>query len=397
MRTTHHPVAAALWLAALVFAGCSRPDARVGDICTSVDDCAGSLPLACSQSECVQVGCERSAECPAGAACVDGACTQPECIDDESCLRREQCFEGDCRGDLCEFKADCDDGEVCLGVPPQCTAPPERCTLDTQCPRDLFCKTPEGVCEPRCTADTSCAEGSYCDGDFCRLACVTSSDCPDGDVCAGGRCIENMCAARTCDDTRPFVDPVTCSCVACLADRDCAVDRNEACNDGGACTYCPSRASSESVCLDGGLLLDQGCCVECVADDDCPNGTICASGRCVLDDPRDCATDADCPGARCDLGWCVLPGSMTPCELQTDCPAGEACYSDGRCRAEGQGCDGCGAPGRCVSEPGNLTGTCAGCTVACATDGCPAGTLCFRPTGAAEGYCAASESVSACE
>lgn len=390
MRSNYDLVA----LLALGIVACSGREPRAGDFCRSVDDCVADEPLACLQNECVSMTCERSPGCPAGAACVDRACQLPECADDEDCRRHELCFEGDCRGDVCRVKAECDTGEVCIGVPPQCKPPPSRCTSDAECLPDTFCKLPEGACEPRCTSDASCAEGAYCDGDFCRLLCISSSDCRAGDVCVDGRCVVDPCDDVSCPADTPFVDPSTCACVGCLADSDCRQESQQRCSDAGDCLYCLLRAEATNACVEQGLRLVDGCCAECALDRDCPDGTHCEAGRCVIDDPRECVVDADCPDpARCDLGWCVLPGSMTPCEIQTECPSGEACYADGRCRAQSEVCEACPAPSRCVAEPGDDLGTCAGCSTTCATDGCPGDTVCFVPDGAAEGFCAAAETV----
>ena len=393
MRAAHHSV---ILLLAVVGA-CSAPEPTAGDSCRSIDDCVSREPLACLKSACVRLGCSRSIECPAGAACVSGRCAPAECESDDDCPGTT-CFEGDCRADVCEFKAQCDPGEVCIGSPPTCTEPPARCSEDRECPADRFCKLPEGVCEPQCTSDASCAAGSYCDGAFCRLACETGVDCGEGRYCVDGRCIVSDCEDRGCPDAAPFVDPVECRCVECLADRDCSSERNERCTEGGTCLYCPTRAEAPAACQSQGLVLVGGCCVECAIDGECPAGNHCERGRCVLDDPRECVVDTDCPaGSRCDLGWCVLPGSMTPCEIQSDCPNGEACYSDGRCRAESPVCADCPTPSRCVAEPGDDVGTCAGCPATCGGSGCGASRVCYVPPGGAEGYCVEPQTLPGCD
>jgi hypothetical protein len=388
---SHHDLVALL---ALLVLGCSGREPRAGDSCFSADDCVGERPLSCLQQECVRLSCSRSPECPAGAACVDGICQVPECSDDDDCRPHELCFEGDCRGDVCRVKAECDRNEVCIGVPGICQPPPSRCTVDAECPVDTFCKLPEGACEPRCTSDRSCPDGSYCDGEFCRLRCTSSADCAAADVCVDGRCVADACGEVSCPPATPFVEPASCECVGCLTDSDCRADDQRRCSDAGECLYCLIRAESSSACAEQGLRLVDGCCAECGADRDCPDGTHCEVGRCIIDDPRECVVDADCPEpGRCDLGWCVLPGTMTPCELQRDCPDGEACYSDGRCRAESTVCEGCADPGRCVAEPGDDVGTCTGCTELCAPDGCPSTQVCFVPEQAGEGFCVAPETV----
>ncbi len=377
--------------------GCPQPPPQAGDSCSTIRDCIGEQRLACQGNRCAVVPCARSAECPLGAACVDAVCGEAECEADDDCPTGFQCFEGDCRNDLCEFKAECGADQVCIGSPPRCSAPPLRCANDRECPSDLSCKLPDGVCDRRCTSDSSCPDQSYCDGDFCRLACRDTSECADGEVCLGERCITNTCGEVACPTDRPFLDPTDCSCVGCLSDVDCRVERNERCNDVGACVYCPVRAATAGACLQQQLVLDQGCCMQCVDERDCAEASVCTMGRCEFADPRDCARDDDCPiGWRCDLGVCVEEGSSGACAVQADCPDGEACYLGGECRPEAIVCDGCSEPNRCVAEPQDDEGTCAGCDETCATQGCPAGEVCYVPPGAAEGFCAPLGSVGSC-
>lgn len=392
--STGRRIAGALLSFALsvVVVSCSRSDPQPGDSCTSLEDCVGTTALSCLQGSCVRQSCERSAECPLGAACVLGICQAPECAMAEDCPIRHRCWEGDCRADVCEFKAECEPGQVCTGEPPLCRTPPERCTIDDECPTDTHCKLPDQICEARCASDASCAAGSYCDGDFCRLECRDGADCSSEEVCIERRCAPDPCGDRTCAQDRPFLNPQTCECVACIDDSDCSVDGRERCSDAGRCLFCLLRSDDSTVCTQQGLRLLEGCCTECTADRDCPDGTHCEVGRCVVDDPRECVVDEDCPvDAACDAGWCVLPGSMAPCERQIDCATGEACYDDGRCRAEGETCGECPSPSRCVAEPGDSSGTCTGCAVSCDSSACSDGMTCFFPDAAVEGYCVAAE------
>lgn len=391
MRTTYHPVVALL--VSVFVAACAPRSAEPGDSCATIADCLGEQELACSQSVCVRLSCQRSAECPAGAACVAGLCALPECGADDDCLGRMRCFEGDCRSDVCEFKAECARGEVCNGDPPTCRLPPAKCDEDRDCANDTFCQLPERICERRCTSDVSCPDESYCDGEFCRLRCQTRADCAALDACVDGRCEPVTCGAQTCSDDAPFLDPVTCSCVSCLDDSDCAVEAQFGCSTANRCITCLLKSDDSSVCAGQGLKLFEGCCVGCIEDRDCRTGSVCENNRCVLADPRECVFDEDCPsGARCDLGFCVQPGSQTACQTQTDCPDGEACYGDGRCRAESDVCVDCDVPNRCVAEPGDPLGSCVGCSTTCDETGCGS-RVCLVPTGAAEGFCAAPETV----
>lgn len=383
MRAAHHPVV----LLTVLLAACGRPSVSPGDPCASTAECLADQELACSQGQCARLPCQRTAQCPAGAACLQGVCGPPECAQDSDCLGPLRCFEGDCRADLCEFKAECDPGEVCIGEPPQCRLPPARCTEDRECPNDTFCQLPEQACQRKCTSDAACGPESYCDGAFCRLRCRTGSDCASTDACVDGRCQRVDCAPVDCPPQRPLQDPQTCSCVACLADTDCATQAREGCSTANRCIVCVLKSTDASVCAAQGLVLLEGCCAECATATDCGLGSSCLDGRCQPAATRDCAADADCgAGARCDLGYCVEPGSAAPCVRQADCPSGEACYGDGRCRAAAQLCTDCAAPNRCVAEPGDDIGSCVGCAATCDATGCGAG-VCYVPAGATEGFC----------
>lgn len=385
---------AALCGLAGLLAGCSpaAPAPQAGDPCDELADCVGAAELACQGGTCQAIPCERSRECPVGAACVRGQCTAPECASDGDCAEQGRCFEGACRDDLCQDRSECPDGQVCLGRPPLCQEPPEVCESDVQCPRGQGCKLPASQCVTLCGQGQRCPDQGWCDGLLCRSICQLNAQCDLGERCVEGRCqVPRDCSSEPpCPGDRPLRDPVDCSCVACLEDVDCAVERQEAC-DAGECIVCELRAADEGVCADVDLARRGGCCVECVEDVDCEAGELCERAVCVDLLDRSCLTDVDCRQDRiCDGGRCTRPASLAPCQLQRECPDGEACYADGRCRVEGNVCQGCRAPGRCVAEAGDRVGTCAGCREACAQDGCPDDQLCFVPEGDEEGWCVAA-------
>lgn len=388
----------ALLLALSVILGCGEELPAAGDPCDSLVDCVAGERLSCLVDVCAEVPCERSASCPAGAACIDGVCDAPECASDTDC-GSGICFEGDCRQDLCSGNASCPVGLICRGTPPECVEPPDRCENDLECASNTFCKLPEAECVPLCDEESDCPGSSYCDGRFCREPCLTSSACPGTSVCVAGRCADpRACDGVSCSAAAPFVNPLDCTCRACLADGDCALADGERCVDG-ACSFCPVRTELPNACVDRGFLFDDGCCVACLSDADCVVGSKleCERGVCVEERSAECRSDADCPtGQACAEGTCRKSGSGQSCQRQADCPDAEGCYADGRCWGQSDVCGACSQPARCVAEDGDLEGTCAGCTDPCASESCPDGKICSIAPGEAEGVCLEVDFTPAC-
>lgn len=380
---------------ALLVACEDEPVAQLSDGCQTIADCATGDRLACLNGICSRIACERTSTCPPDAACVDGFCDAPQCAQTTDCSTGI-CYEGECRLGLCEDVSQCESGQACRGEPPRCQEPPNRCLDDRDCPGGRGCVLALGLCELECRADDECGPGSYCD-DLCRPECDRDDQCLGSQICRDRRCQDTVqCSPISCARERPFQDPLTCECVGCVNDFDCLVE-GFACSDARVCTWCPLRAESDAACAAQGLTLQNGCCVECINDQDCAFGSNleCTSGRCVLANPSECAADEDCAANEvCDNARCRRAGSLSACGSQSDCGETEACHADGLCRLEGE-CD-CESPSKCVAEPGDVRGTCAGCTEACTQDGCAPGELCVIPPGESEGFCA-DAAFSACE
>ena len=127
----------------------------------------------------------------------------------------------------------------------------------------------------------------------------------------------------------------------CVEDEDCAA--GEVCADG-TCGPPPP---------------------ECQADGDCGEGEVCADGQCVIPEPE-CVADQDCGAGRvCVDGACEaapMPcGDMGPCDADEICVQGRCeprvdpeCREDADCGG-GEICDG----GQCVPAPPMGAGTCA--------------------------------------
>lgn len=386
------------WLAlgvVLALAACSdapRPS-RSGDRCASTADCRDNPALVCLEGACQLVDCERTADCPDGAACQRGLCLRRQCETSQDCSQGQPCFEGACIEGGCESVADCPTGQACTGIPPTCQPPPPLCDDERDCPADTVCRLPDRSCASRCQHDTDCPDPELCDGEVCRPPCENSGQCAGQDICVSQRCITPVdCAdAAPCTGLLGARSPYDCSCVACVADADCDAQRGQRCTDALTCLFCPLETDDARDCAARGMVLADGCCTDCASDTDCTDASapFCDAGRCVEAAPHDCLTDSDCAGDTvCLDAACEPAASLADCVVQSDCPTGEACFDDGRCHAESDSCADCPSPSRCVGDRRDTRGVCRGCTDHCGSAGCPDDTVCFVDEGAAEGFCA---------
>lgn len=369
--------------------GCGEPEPPdVGDACDGLRDCAEGQRLVCIGGQCARETCGRTVECPPQAACVDGYCDVAQCEVSTDCPDGQRCFEGACRDDICETNSECASDDICgTDVPRTCQSPPPFCSNNAECLEGLACSLPGGRCVSMCVSEQDCQVEEYCGfNGLCRSPCESSVECPADSVCARGRCEQFSCDEGRCESARPYRDPITCGCVECLVDSACP-GADESCLDSGACVYCPQRGTRDE-CGRQGLVFNQGCCSECIDDVDCPAGLACDRGRCEVVDPRECLEDSDCDGlAVCDNGRCRPDGSRSACSTQAECPEGEACYGDGRCRLEAAVCESCQPPTRCVAEIGDFSGACTGCTQECEQSECADDEVCVIRDDASEGFC----------
>ncbi|MDC0747125.1 hypothetical protein [Polyangium mundeleinium] len=141
-------------------------------------------------------------------------------------------------------------------------------------------------------------------------------------------------------------------------------------------TTCACDADSD--CPSGTLCLDGLCLVGCNHSYECGPGKVCANGQCEVgcDDKSPCET-----GYICDKGICVAD-PVTACGPQKPCPSGEACI-DGICEPgctthadcpAGEICD--STAGGCIPDPSPIPGCGPG------KDPCPGAAQC-----GADGYC----------
>ncbi len=211
--------------------------------------------------------------------------------------------------------------------------------------------------------------------------CVTNADCvgnPAGSVCevASGRCVQCLVANDTCPASQ-HCDAMNNTCVpGCRSDEGCV--SMEGTDDAGTATRrgrCDVRSRA---------------CVECVADDHCPPGSLCVGSVCVIgcNATRPCPTGQSCCSDSCvdtaaNLAHCGACGSRcsvpnaTPSCANGRCGVATCNAPFGDCDSNGaNGCEAntrtdtqhCGACGTVCPARANATATCSDgrCGIQCA-------------------------------
>ncbi|MBX7116564.1 MAG: matrixin family metalloprotease, partial [Myxococcaceae bacterium] len=218
-----------------------------------------------------------------------------------------------------------------------------------------------GYCSQRCGAGhVPCPAGSSCVGtageDLCLASCRPGlADCRAGYVCAltergGGVCLPNCTVDADCAAASEY------QCRVC--DGMCVAKQNSGGHVGDVCTA-DTQCGFGQVCvaLNGAStrLCTQACGSECAR---CPAGTTCHGAG--LNGARVCLRDCSGPGT-CAAGLqCGLlstgRGCLPPCTDDLQCPVGTRC-AQGECLMSqpDAGCDDCGGDG------GLVTGRPAGC------------------------------------
>ena len=248
-------------------------------------------------------------------------------------------------GDTCLAGQNCVDG-VCTGTPTEQPVDPNKCTApkcegnvsyacqNGQYVQNEVCdyKCEDGVCVDEPVVETPCtgrADGCYCSG---ALAGANSFCCKD----------EAVTGEQQCKDSTPFcmADGDAPKCVGCRNSEDCDAStpvcnanvceakNAEWCNGKADGYYCRTEDGVDTgFGCEGGKVLNEGwflptactegnarvCragaqgfeCVECLGDNDCPDGKVCKTDEYV----------------------CVVPG-----DDKNSCPnvsfVGLTCYSD---------------------------------------------------------------------
>ncbi len=371
-------------------------DAAAGGIDDGCDDALPACIGAGTSATCV--ACAADADCETGEVCdpsnacvpchdsamtggVDNGCSDdtPACV---GTAANATCVE-------CEADSECDAGEVCAPdnvcvtchddmaageIDDGCSAGMPACLVDTSvmpaasscveciadadCGGDLVCDPANNACVPchdssSAGVDSGCsAAAPTCVGSGASAtceACDSDDDCATGEVCDPS----NACVGCF-DDAAPGAVDSGCAmgAPACVSDggsatcEECDVDAacgaGEVCDESNSCVACEdtegpgavdSGCSEETpACIGGG---DDAVCVECAADGDCEEGTVCGpEAICVVchDDADAGATDHGCSD---ETPACVEVdgGGVTcvECETDAECPGTNVCSAAGTC------------------------------------------------------------------
>lgn len=242
---------------------------------------------------------------------------------------------------------------------------------------------------------------SYPAGQSVNQPCCTSNGI---DACISGL----FCAALDGHTTAScYFEMSRADGTSCTADDQCV---SMSCNTTvGACRYeglncdraigCAPAGGMARACVSGSggtncLAVGDGSYnAVCMADSDCDAGLACDSaGRCVLDVSRSCTQDSECPMGFCfttsvDTGGGNHHGFCTsPCNGTGGCPENFACLNT----VGGSGCARqCTAPTDCPNQEVGCASLSAGITFCyvCHTDAdCQSGLTCTRGTSGG-GYC----------
>lgn len=129
-----------------------------------------------------------------------------------------------------------------------------------------------------------------------------------------------------------------------------------------ALTGCPPtypKCDNDEHCKDKGEVCVEGQCQECAKNENCKEGFVCESNKCV---PKpECSGNADCgTNKKCARGKCV---AQDHCDSDRDCGAGSCkgnkCVERGACTTTGD----CGVnedcvANKCVAKTGNTSAEC---------------------------------------
>ena len=264
--------------------------------------CNGNIPQTCNAN-----GQWVSGDtCLAGQTCADGVCTgtptqQPE---------PEKCTGPKCEGNVSYI---CDAGKYVLN---------ETC--------DYKCE--DGVCVDEPVVETPCtgrADGCYCSS---ALAGANSFCCKD----------EAVTGELQCKDSTPFcmADGDAPKCVGCRNSDDC-LEATPICNanvcEAKTAEWCKGKADGYYCRTEDGVDTGFGCEGEKIVEDGWFLPTACTEGNALVCragaqgfECVECLGDNDCPdGKVCDMSGytCVAPG-----DDKNSCPVasfvGSACYTD---------------------------------------------------------------------
>lgn len=323
---------------------------------------AGLVAVACENDPVLRPRCHSDEECVETNGRPDWYCDASvgrcACRSDRACGDQEHCEplpggDGYCHPNrICEWNADCSQGEFCDIATSICRR--SGCSIDLQCPEGHVCDADTSTCVPGCRTHGDCGyrevclcetdgglDGCECNAEteegrrFCAKGTCFAGTCADDSHCEWGQvCVENPDPTnplKVCvDDTRgPF-------CELCKLEPGNAFDRCD-----GAANYCLRDTTGP---------MPYFCGVNCVNGEPCPNGFTCAD---VL-----VLTSAECTSN----DSCSPPASAPACESDDDCQRPSGRCVDGRCA------------GFCLVHEGGHSGFCSCVTdEECPTQSCDGG------------------------
>ncbi len=300
--------------------------------------------------------CLTEAQCAAGLLCVNHACVN--CSATAACAAGSSCHGGVCLLD-CATNATCPDGQVCRGG--SCGA----CQTSAECLDPALICDATGACT-HCQNRSQCPSGKACFASGCGT-CTLDSDCGAGSLCEQGVCLTGNCHTNQgCPTTQSCVSH---TCTTCGQDTDCRA--GQLCLSG-ACVVGDCRGAAD---CNAGQLCRNNLCGACANDVDCGAGSLCLStGAGLLCQPGVCRTNVDCVGSNAGE-VCNAAHQCVPCATRADCadatkicdPTTSRCVT-GNCAAAAD-CTTLGLAGEVC-----LSNTCAPCTL---DTQCAAGQLCF--------------------
>ncbi len=289
----------------------------VGDVAPTAEVCNNGLDDDCDgykDYEDDDCRCSNDAECG-----TDGFTGGKFCSGDEvwQTYREHTCINPGANDSYCNSSDTSQKVEECSGI---CES--GQCGT-VECYDDLDCGTDEWISTDYCSGTEvwntkrtySChepgsifSECNYTDNEEMKTDCTEG--CQDG-TCTGivcsshSDCGENGCSGLVCQDGDVYevcmeywcINPGTTNS---FCDPDPDLNFNETCPDG---------------------LCEEGACVECVSDSDCPDTEpICSNNRCVeCEDKYDCGCDGNywCPEKKeiCSNNTCV----GIECRSKYDC------------------------------------------------------------------------------
>lgn len=233
------------------------------------------------------------------------------------------------------------------------------CKTNADCtatPATPVCEPTSGNCVECLPTDDTCPAGTYCKGTTCTIGCTADTDCvPQGGGGTGG----------TAGSDAGGVD----------AGPNDASASDASSTDGGG-TGGAGAAGSGGATADGGTLkcdTSKNLCVGCLADPDCPLGTVCdvAASTCI----PGCVASSTCPsGFDCCAKECVNTATNTShcgaCDALCDPPGGTGKCEQGACKVNTcdpglADCNGKADDG-CETIPASDPLHCGGCGKPCA-------------------------------